>query len=109
MPRRADARVRRRAYIPHVFARRDRLRAKLHHSAAVDVPGTPLAQDGAIRVRASHRMKVADLELCGPMEGLTGLDGYQSARLLVRLGGTPLGWTTVPVIDGHCDARTLIA
>ena len=54
-------------------------------------------------------MKVADLELCGPIEGLTGLDGYQSARLLVRLGGTPLGWTTVPVIDGHCDARTLIA
>ena len=71
--------------------------------------GTPLAQDGAIRARASHRIKVADLELCDPIAGLTALDGYQSARLLVRLGGTPLGWTTVPVIDGHCDPRTLIA
>ncbi len=29
--------------------------------------------------------------------------------MLVRLCGTPLGWTTVPVIDGHCDPRTLIS
>ena len=27
----------------------------------------------------------------------------------MRLGGTPLGWITVPVLDGHCNARALIA
>lgn len=54
-------------------------------------------------------MKVADLELCGPIVGLANLHGYQSAQILVRLGGTPLGWTVVPVINGHCDARTLLA
>jgi GT2 family glycosyltransferase len=27
----------------------------------------------------------------------------------VRLAGTPLGWITVPVVEGHCDARTLVA
>jgi GT2 family glycosyltransferase len=27
----------------------------------------------------------------------------------VRFCGTPIGWTTVPVMDGHCDACTLIA
>ncbi|HEY2898403.1 MAG TPA: glycosyltransferase, partial [Gemmatimonadaceae bacterium] len=43
------------------------------------------------------------------MTGLTGLEGYASARALARLGGTPLGWITVPVTDGHCDAGTLIA
>jgi GT2 family glycosyltransferase len=52
---------------------------------------------------------MADFELCGPIRGLMGLDGYESAKVLVRLDGTPLGWTTVPVVDGHCDAHTLIA
>jgi hypothetical protein len=54
-------------------------------------------------------IKVADLELSGPIAGLTGLDDHESARLLVRLDGSPLGWTTVPVVNGHCDARTLVA
>jgi len=67
------------------------------------------AQDGAIRASERRPNKVADLELCGPISGLTRLDGYESARLLVRLGGTPLGWVTVPIVDGHCEARTLIA
>src|SRR5512140_3654928 len=66
-------------------------------------------QEGSIRERVKRPIKVADLELCGPIADLTGLDDYESARLLVRLDGTPIGWTTVPVVNGHCDARTLVA
>jgi O-antigen biosynthesis protein len=112
--------MRRGAYIVHGIVSSDRLRheialqhrsrcamALLHETPAERA--TPLAQDGAIRARASHPIKVADLELCGPITGLTGLQGYESARLLVRLDGAPVGWTTVPVMDGHCDAHTLIA
>ncbi|MEP7065324.1 MAG: glycosyltransferase [Gemmatimonadota bacterium] len=68
-----------------------------------------LTQDEPIRASTTRPIKVADLELGGPITGLTALDGYESARLLVRLGGTPLGWTTVPIMDGHCDAHTLVA
>jgi O-antigen biosynthesis protein len=70
---------------------------------------TPLARDGPIQGRTTRPVKVADLELCGPIVGLANLHGYESAQILVRLGGTPLGWTIVPIVDGHCDARTLIA
>ncbi len=69
----------------------------------------PTAQDEAIRAGIARPIKVTDLELLGPIEGLSHLDGYESAKLLVRLGGTPLGWTTVPVVDGHCDAQTLVS
>jgi O-antigen biosynthesis protein len=79
------------------------------HRATPAERATPSAQDGAIRASERRPIKVADLELCEPILGLTGLDGYESARLLVRLGGTPLGWSTVPVMDGHSDAQTLIA
>jgi GT2 family glycosyltransferase len=110
----------RQSILSTVSSRGDRPRAALHHIATADLQwrllhetpaerATPLAQDGAIRARASHPIKVADLELCGPITGLTELGGYESARLLVRLDGAPLGWTTVPVVDGHCDAHTLIA
>ena len=113
-------RVRPRAYIAHglvsarsnaheIASQRSTTSAAARLGETPTVRTTPLAQDEAIRARASHPIRVADLELCGPIAGLTGLDGYESARLLARLGGTPLGWTTVPVIDGHCDARTLIA
>lgn len=67
----------------------------------------PTAQDKAIRAGIARPIKVTDLELLGRIEGLSHLDGYESAKLLVRLAGTPLGWTTVPVVDGHCDAHTL--
>ena len=69
----------------------------------------PTAQDEAIRAGITRPIKVTDLELLGPIEGLSHLDGYESAKLLVRLGGTPLGWTTVPVVNGHCDAHTLVS
>ncbi len=78
--------------------------AVLHQTRAA-----PTAQDQAIRAGTTRPIKVTDLELLAPIEGLSRLDGYESAKLLVRLGGTPLGWTTVPVLDGHCDARTLVS
>lgn len=68
-----------------------------------------LSQEESIRERVKRPIKVADLELCGPIADLTGLDDHESARLLVRVDGTPIGWTTVPVVSGHCDARTLVA
>ncbi|MBK5189471.1 MAG: glycosyltransferase, partial [Gemmatimonadaceae bacterium] len=52
-------------------------------------------------------IKVLDLELRDPIVALAGLDGYDSAQLLVRLDGTPLGYITVPIVAGRCDARTL--
>ena len=52
----------------------------------------------------THRRKVADIELTEPIASLAGLDGYASAQLLVRYDGTPLGYVTVPVFGGHCDA-----
>src|SRR5690242_16721829 len=66
-------------------------------------------QGESIRARVKRPLKVADLELSGPIADLTGLDDYESARLLVRLDGTPIGWTTVPIVHGRCDARTLVA
>ncbi|MEP7088236.1 MAG: glycosyltransferase family 2 protein [Gemmatimonadota bacterium] len=62
-----------------------------------------------MRANTARPIKVAELELRDPIMGLVDLDGYTSAQLLVRLDGTPLGYLTVPLLRGRCDARTLAA
>jgi O-antigen biosynthesis protein len=54
-------------------------------------------------------IRVLNLELSRPVAELTGLDGYGSARLLVRGHGVPLGFVDVDVRDGVCPADAIRA
>lgn len=54
-----------------------------------------------------ERIKVIDVELSEPLEGIAGLDGYQRVWVLVRLYGRPLGIIKLPVTNNFCSA-TLI-
>src|SRR5437763_1709964 len=54
-----------------------------------------------------HPVKVADLELSGPLATIEGLDGYTRLRGLVRLHGAPIGYVDLPVVAGRCSATSL--
>src|SRR4030042_6095937 len=51
------------------------------------------------------RIKVVDVELSRPIKTIEGLEGYETLKALVRLHGTPIGYTSVPVTDGICPAN----
>ena len=55
----------------------------------------------------AEAIKVLDVELSRPLEDITALDGYQALQALVRLHGTPIGYVTVPLLDGHCSGTAL--
>ena len=52
-------------------------------------------------------LKVIDLELTEPWPLLKDLSGYLQIQALVRLQGLPLGYLTLPITNGGCDAHTL--
>ncbi|MFV9503312.1 MAG: glycosyltransferase [Oscillochloridaceae bacterium umkhey_bin13] len=54
-----------------------------------------------------QRIKIVDLELSQPLTDLVGLDGYGSARMLVRLHTTPIGQVELPVVAGRIAATEL--
>ena len=43
-----------------------------------------------------RRTRVGEIELSDGIHPLTGCEGYAAARLLVRLGGRPVGWLVLP-------------
>jgi len=51
-------------------------------------------------------IKLEDIELSNRQD-VNGLDRYLLVRGLVRLHGVPIGYVTVPLSDGCCDAATL--
>jgi O-antigen biosynthesis protein len=53
------------------------------------------------------KIKVVDLELSRPIETIEGLDGYDALKVLVRLHGAPIGYTSVAVTEGICPANHL--
>jgi GT2 family glycosyltransferase len=55
----------------------------------------------------AEAIKVLDVELSRPLEDITALDGYQALQALVRLHGTPVGYVTVPLLNGRCSATAL--
>jgi GT2 family glycosyltransferase len=55
----------------------------------------------------AETIKVLDVELSRPQEDITALDGYGELQALVRLHGTPVGYVTVPLLDGRCSATAL--
>jgi glycosyltransferase involved in cell wall biosynthesis len=50
---------------------------------------------------------VLDLEFTSLPAIITGLEGYAKARALVRVGGCPVAWVTLPVEDGHILAQVV--
>jgi len=50
---------------------------------------------------------IFDVDLSRPLPVLTGLDGYASARVLVRVHGRPVGEVTVPLEQGGADPAAL--
>lgn len=53
-------------------------------------------------------IKVIDVELSKPVTKVDGLREYGYLQVLVRLHGTPLGYVTVPLNQGCCEAETLL-
>ena len=51
-------------------------------------------------------VRVLDLELTAP-EALTGLERYVEVQALVRDGGAPVGWVTLPVTNGEVPRSTV--
>lgn len=51
--------------------------------------------------------KVVDVELSQPLAEIGGLGGYDAIWALVRLHGTPLGYTRLPVEGAYCPAARL--
>jgi O-antigen biosynthesis protein len=68
-----------------------------------------IARQRSPRAGGFQPIRVLDLELTRPVADLTGLDGYGSARLLVRGHGAPLGFVDVDVRDGVCPADAILA
>lgn len=54
-------------------------------------------------------VRVLDLDLTRPLSALHGLDGYDTARLLVRHGVSPLGYVDVEIREGACSADRIRA
>ncbi|MEP6596187.1 MAG: glycosyltransferase, partial [Ginsengibacter sp.] len=52
-------------------------------------------------------IKLLDIELTDPINSLTGLEDYMSVQIMVRLYGRPVGYLTVPVINGSVDNEVL--
>lgn len=55
----------------------------------------------------TYPIKVVEIELSQPIQALTGLQGYQGARGLVRLHGIPIAEVNIPLYAGCCDAQRL--
>ncbi len=53
------------------------------------------------------RIKVIDEELSDPPHTVEGLEGYAGVKILARIHGTPLGWVSLPVINGQCTATMI--
>ena len=51
-------------------------------------------------------VRVLDLELTA-LEPLSGLERYVEVQALVRDGGAPVGWVTLPVTNGEVPRRTV--
>src|SRR5688572_16866110 len=54
-----------------------------------------------------YPIKVVDIELSRPIEGISGLEQYLGLQGLIRLHGIPIGYIYVPVSSGQVDAHTL--
>lgn len=54
-----------------------------------------------------ERIKMADVELSEPAEGIDHLHDYPLVKAMVRLHGVPLGYVDVPVCNGRCSGRAL--
>ncbi|MCF6158758.1 MAG: glycosyltransferase [wastewater metagenome] len=52
-------------------------------------------------------VKIMDIELSHKLVTIAGIDGYKSLQAIIRLHGTPVGYITVPVINGCCTALSL--
>ncbi|HKK17056.1 MAG TPA: glycosyltransferase [Opitutales bacterium] len=52
-------------------------------------------------------IKVLDVELSRPLDDLTSLHGYRALQALVRFHDAPLGYVTVPLLEGRCSAAAL--
>jgi O-antigen biosynthesis protein len=54
-------------------------------------------------------LKMLDADLGHPLTDITGLDGYRSARVLVRMQGVPIGFVDVEIRNGTCSADDILA
>ena len=54
-------------------------------------------------------IKIADIDLSGPLSALSGLHGYGQVRALVRWHGVPLGEMTLPVESARMEPDALAA
>lgn len=57
------------------------------------------SEQGLARPR---RIKVVDLELSDPFRPIEDLEGYDAIQALVRLRTIPVGYVTIPCVDGRC-------
>jgi O-antigen biosynthesis protein len=61
------------------------------------------------RSTAFQPIRMLDADLGTPLDDLSGLDGYDRARVLVRMHGVPVGFVDVPVRSGRCLADDIRA
>ncbi len=54
-----------------------------------------------------HPLKLVDLELSNPVQSVENLGQYFAVKALVRMHGTPVGYTELGVTNGRCSSREL--
>ncbi|HSJ07806.1 MAG TPA: glycosyltransferase family 2 protein [Longimicrobiales bacterium] len=54
-------------------------------------------------------IRMLDADVGAPLGDISGLDGFDRARILVRMRGVPVGFVDVPVRDGTCLADDIRA
>ena len=59
--------------------------------------------------RLNERIRMLDIELSRPLGDIAGIDGYERARALLRLHGTPVGMVDLPVRAGVLAAADIRA
>jgi len=54
-----------------------------------------------------NRIKVLDVEWTPPLTDIGGLEGYDGVQVLVRHQHRPIGYVSLPVVNGTCSGRNL--
>ncbi len=52
-------------------------------------------------------VKVVEIEISRPLKDFQGLQGYEKLKALVRLHQIPIGYFTLPILNGTCSKESI--